>query len=137
MITRKIVTVAITRFLLQPLKSNQHAEKNNSLSWNQTQHSLRCSYQTLNYSANDSWKPQTGHFASSPLSPEEITSKKSTVAVNSNNVSFSPSSSQVPEDLLSHNDSSSSHPPTPVQFCSTKKNIKKGKERNCRGEELD
>ena len=72
------------RFLLQQLKSNQHAEKNNSLSWHQTQHSLPCSYQTLNYSANNSWKPQTRHFASSPLSPEEIISKKSTVAVNSN-----------------------------------------------------
>ena len=63
-------------FLLQELKSNQHAEKNNSLSWHQTQHSLPCSYQTLNYSANNSWKPQTRHFASTPLSLEEIISKK-------------------------------------------------------------
>ena len=76
--------IGYNRFLLQQLKSNQHAEKNNSLSWHQTQHSLPCSYQTLNYSANNSWKPQTRHFASSPLSPEEIISKKSTVAVNSN-----------------------------------------------------
>ena len=45
------------RFLQQQLKSNQHAEKNSSLPWHQTQHSLPCSYQTLNYSANDSWKP--------------------------------------------------------------------------------
>ena len=113
--------IGYTRFLLQQLKSNQHAEKNNSLSWHQTQHSLPCSYQTLNYSANKSWKPQTRHFASSPLSPEEIISKKSTVAVNSNCVSFSASSSQVSEDSLSNNDSSSSHPPTPVEECSAKK----------------
>ena len=58
--------IGYNRFLLQQLKSNQHAEKNNSLSWHQTQHSLPCSYQTLNYSANNSWKPQTRHFASSP-----------------------------------------------------------------------
>ena len=45
------------RFLRQQLKSNQHAEKNSSLPWHQTQHSLPCSYQTLNYLANDSWKP--------------------------------------------------------------------------------
>ena len=65
------------RFLLQQLKSNQHAEKNNSLSWDQTQHILPCSYQTLNYSANNSWKLlETRHFASSPSSPEEIISKK-------------------------------------------------------------
>ena len=64
------------RFLRQQLKSNQHAEKNSSLPWHQTQHSLPCSYQTLNYSANNSWKPQTRHFASFPLSPEEIISKK-------------------------------------------------------------
>ena len=76
MITRKIVTLAITDFLLQQLKSNQHAGKNNSLSWHQTQHSLPGSYQTLNYLANNSWKPQTRHFSSSPLSPEEIISKK-------------------------------------------------------------
>ena len=68
--------IGYNRFLLQQLKSNQHAEKNNSLSWHQTQHSLPCSYQTLNYSANNSWKPQTRHFASFPLSPEEIISKK-------------------------------------------------------------
>ena len=45
------------RFLQQQLKSNQHAEKNSSLPWHQTKQSLPCSYQTLNYSANDSWKP--------------------------------------------------------------------------------
>ena len=45
------------RFLQQQLKSNQHTEKNSSLPWHQTKHSLPCSYQTLNYSANDSWKP--------------------------------------------------------------------------------
>ena len=96
--------IGYNRFLLQQLKSNQHAEKNNSLSWHQTQHSLPCSYQTLNYLANNSWKPQTRHFASSPLSPEKMISKKSTVAVNSNSVSFSASSSQVSEDTLSNND---------------------------------
>ena len=106
--------IGYNRFLLQQLKSNQHAEKNNSLSWHQTQHSLPCSYQTLNYSA-----------------------KKSTVAVNSNGVSFWASSSQVSEDSLSNNDSSSSHIPAPVEECSAKKNIKEEKERNCRGEELD
>ena len=42
------------RFLLQQLKSNQHAEKNNYLSWHQTQHSLSRSYQTFNYLANNS-----------------------------------------------------------------------------------
>ena len=68
--------IGYNRFLLQQLKSNQHAEKNNSLSLDQTQHSLPCSYQTLNHSANNSWKSQTRHFASSPLSPEEIMSKK-------------------------------------------------------------
>ena len=68
--------IGYNRFLLQQLKSNQHAEKNNSLSWDQTQHSLPCSYQALNYSANNSWKHQTRHFASSPLTPEEIISKK-------------------------------------------------------------
>ena len=93
--------IGYNRLLLQQLKSNQHAEKNNSLPWHQTQHSLPCSYQTLNYSANNSWKPQTRHFASSPLSPEEIISKESTVAVNSNSVSFLASSSQVSEDTLS------------------------------------
>ena len=46
--------IGYKRFLLQQLKSNQHAEKNNSLSWHLTQHSLTCSYQTLNYSANNS-----------------------------------------------------------------------------------
>ena len=129
--------IGYNRFLLQQLKSNQHAEKNNSLSWHQTQHSLPCSYQTLNYSANNSWKPQTRHFASSPLSPEEIISKKSTVAVNSNSVSFSKLSSQVSEESLSNNCASSSHPRTPVEECSAKKNIEEGKDRNCRGEELD
>ena len=74
--------IGYNRFLLKQLKSNQHAEKNIYLSWHQTQHSLPCSYQTLNYLANNSWKLQTRHFASSPLSPEEIISKKSTVAVN-------------------------------------------------------
>ena len=64
--------IGYNRFLLQQLKSNQHAEKNNSLCWHQTQHSLPCSYQTLNYSANNSWRPQARHFASAPLSSEEI-----------------------------------------------------------------
>ena len=50
--------IGYNRFLLQQLKSNQHAEKNNSLSWHQTQYSLPCSYQTLIYSANNSWKPR-------------------------------------------------------------------------------
>ena len=68
--------IGYNRFLLQQLKSNQHAEKNNSLSWHQTQHSLPCSYQTLNYLTNNSWKPQTRHLASSPLSQEEIILKK-------------------------------------------------------------
>ena len=68
--------IGYNRFLLQQLKSNQHAEKNNSLSWHQIQYSLPCSYQTLNYSANNSWRPQARHFASSPLSSEEIISKK-------------------------------------------------------------
>ena len=117
--------IGYNRFLLQQLKSNQHAEKNNSLSWHQTQHSLPCSYQTLNYSANNSWKLQTRHFASTPLSPEEIISKTSAVAVNPNSVSFSAFSS------WSNNDSSSSHPPTPVEECSAKKNIEEGKETNC------
>ena len=67
------------RFLLQQL--NQQAEKNNFLSRHQTQHSLSCSYQTLNHLANNSWKPQTRHFASSPLSPEEIILKKSTYRI--------------------------------------------------------
>ena len=118
-------------FFLQELKSNQHAEKNNSLSWHQTQHRLPCSYQTLNYSANNSWKPQTRHFTSTPLSLEEIISKTSRVAINPNSVSFSASSSQVSEDLSSNHDSSSSHPPTPVEECSAKKNIDEGKETNC------
>ena len=68
--------IGYNKFLLQQLKSNQHAEKNNFLSSHQTQHSLPCSYKTWKYSANNSWKPQTRHFASSPLSPEEIISKK-------------------------------------------------------------
>ena len=68
--------IGYNRILPEQLKSNQHAEKSNSLSWHQTQRSLPCSYQILNYSANNSWKPQTRHFASSPLSPEEIISKK-------------------------------------------------------------
>ena len=63
--------IGYNRLLLQ-----QHAEKNNSLSWHQTQHKLPCNYQTLNHLANTSWKPQTRHFASSPLSPGEIISKK-------------------------------------------------------------
>ena len=58
--------IGYNRFLLQQLKSNQHAERNNSLSWDQSQHSLLCSYQTLNYLADNSWKPQNRHFASSP-----------------------------------------------------------------------
>ena len=69
--------IGYNRFLLQQLKSNQRAQKKkNSLSWHKTQHSLPSSYQTLNYLASNSWKPQTRHFASSPLSPEEIISKK-------------------------------------------------------------
>ena len=68
--------IGCNRFLLQQLKSNQHAEKNNSLSWHQIQHSLPCSYQTFNYSPNNSWKPQTRHFTLSPFLPEEIISKK-------------------------------------------------------------
>ena len=107
--------IGYNRLLLQQLKSNQHAEKNNSLSWHQTQQKLPCNDQTLNYLANNSWKPQTRHFASSPLWPEEIISKKSTVAINSNSVSFSAFSSQVSEDSLSNSDSPSSHPPTPVE----------------------
>ena len=103
------------------MKSNQHAEKNNSLSWHQTQHSLPCSYQTLNYLTNNSWKPQTRHLASSPLSQEEIIKKKKIVAVNSNSVNSSASSSQVWQDSLWNNDSSCSHPPTPWRICSTKK----------------
>ena len=99
------------RFLLQQL--NQQAEKNNFLSRHQTQHSLSCSYQTLNHLANNSWKPQTRHFASSPLSPEEIILKKSTV-----------------QDSLPNNDSS-------LHKMFSKKIIEKGKERNCRGEELE
>ena len=68
--------IGYNRFLMQQSKSNQQAEKHNSLSLYQTQDSLPCSYQTLNYLANNSWKPQTRHFASSPLSLEEIISKK-------------------------------------------------------------
>ena len=124
--------IGYNRFLLQQLKSNQHAEKNNSLSWHQTQHSLPCSYQTLNYSAYNSWKPQTRHFASSPLSLEEIKSKKSTVAVNSNSVNFSASSSfqRIHCQTVIH------HLHTHLHLLKTVKQ-KKGKERNCRGEELD
>ena len=68
--------ISYNRFLLQQLKLKQHAEKNNSLSCHQSQHGLLCSYQALNYSANNSRKSQTRQFASSPLSPEEIISKK-------------------------------------------------------------
>ena len=53
--------------------------------------------------------------------------KKSTVAVNSNRFSFSASSSQVSQDSLSNNDSSSSHSPTPVEECSAKKISRKGR----------
>ena len=49
--------ISYNRFLLQQLKSKQHAEKNNSLSCHQSQHGLLCSYQALNYSANNSRKP--------------------------------------------------------------------------------
>ena len=42
------------RFLLQQLKSNQHAEKNNFLSWHQTKHGLSRSYQTFNNLENNS-----------------------------------------------------------------------------------
>ena len=119
--------IGCNRFLMQQLKSSHHAEKNNSLSWHQTQHSLSCSYQTLNYSPNNSWKPETRHLVSSPLSPEEIISKKSTVAVNSNNVIFSASPFQVSEDSLTNNDSSSSYPPTSVEECSAKKISRKGR----------
>ena len=79
------------------------------------------SYQTLSYSANNSWKPETRHLVSSPLSPEEIISKTSTVAVNSNSIRFSASPFQVSEDSLTNNDSSSSYPPTSVEECSAKK----------------
>ena len=113
--------IGYNKFLLQQLKSNQHAEKNNFLSSHQTQHSLPCTYQTLNYSANNSQKPQTKHFTSSPLSPEETVSKTITVAINSNIASFSASSSQLSEDSLSNNDSSSSPTPKPAEECSTKK----------------
>ena len=125
--------IGYKRFLLKQLKSNQHAEKNNSLSSHQPQHNLPCSYQTLNYSTNNSWKPQTRHFASSPLSPEEIISKKGTVAVNSNSVSFSASSSKVSGDSLSNNDLPLSHPPTPVEECSAKKILRKGRKGNSTG----
>ena len=111
--------IGYKRFLLKQLKSNQHAEKNNSLSSHQPQHNLPCSYQTLNYSTNNSWKPQTRHFASSPLSPKEIISKKGTVAVNSN--SLSAFSSHVSEDSLSNNDSSLSHQPHPLKIIQQKK----------------
>ena len=99
--------IGYKRFLLKQLKSNQHAEKNNSLSSHQPQHNLPCSYQTLNYSTNNSWKPQTRHFASSP--------------VNSNSVSLSASSSHVSEDSLSNNDSSLSHQPHPLKTIQQKK----------------
>ena len=79
---------------------------------------------------------------SSPLSPEEIISKKSTVAVNSNSVIFSLSSSQVSEDSLSDKDSSSSHPPTSVEECSATKILRKGRkgipaEKNWTREEIE
>ena len=69
--------------------------------------------------------------------------KKSTVAVNSNSVSFSASLSQVSEDSLSKNDSSSSHPLTPAEECSAKKKIsRKGRkgivaEKNWTTEEIE
>ena len=68
--------------------------------------------------------------------------KKSTVAVNSNSVSFSASSYQVSEDSLSNNDSSSSHPTTPVEECSAKKISRKGRkgiaaEKNWTREEIE
>ena len=68
--------------------------------------------------------------------------KKSTVAVNSNRFSFSASSSQVSQDSLSNNDSSSSHSPTPVEECSAKKISRKGRkgiaaENNWTGEEIE
>ena len=119
--------IGYNKFLLQQLKSNQHVEKNHFLSSHQTQHSLPCSYQTWKYSAINSWKPQTRHFASSPLSPEETVSKTTTVAVNSNIVSFSASSSQLSEDSLSNNDSSSSPTPKPAEECSAKKISRKGR----------
>ena len=100
------------------------------------------SYQTLNYSANNSWKPETRHFVSSPLSPEEIISKTSTVVVNSNSIRFSASPSQVSEDSLTNNDSSYSYPPTPVEECSAKKISRKGRkgiaaEKNWTREEIE
>ena len=58
--------IGYNRFLLQQLKSNQHAEKKKFLSSHEKL-SLPCSYQTLNHSANNSWKPQTRHSASSPF----------------------------------------------------------------------
>ena len=107
-----------------------------------TQHSLPYSYQTLNYSANNSWKPQTRHFESFPLSQEEIISKRGTVAVNSNSISFSASSSHVSEDSLSNNDSSSSHLPTPIEEYSAKKISRKERkgiaaEKNMTREEIE
>ena len=38
--------IGYNRILLQQLKSNQHAEKSNSLFWHQTQYSSPSSYQT-------------------------------------------------------------------------------------------
>ena len=35
--------IGYNRLLLQQLKPNHHADKNNSLLWHQTQHSLLCS----------------------------------------------------------------------------------------------
>ena len=68
--------------------------------------------------------------------------KKSTVAVNSNSVSFSASSSQVSEDSLSKNDSSSSHQLTPAEECSSKQISRKGRkgivaEKNWTTEEIE
>ena len=39
--------IGYNRVLLQQLKLNWHAEKNNSLSWRQTQYSLLCSYEII------------------------------------------------------------------------------------------
>ena len=48
--------IGYNRFLLQQLKSNQHAEKI-IICLDIRLNSLPCSYKTLNYLANNSWKP--------------------------------------------------------------------------------
>ena len=129
--------IGYSRFLLQHLKSNQHTEKNNFLSRHQTQHSLPCNYQTLNYLANNTWKPQTRHFASCPSSSEEIISKKRYSSSKFKQVQlfgilFSSFRGFIVKQWFIIF--------TPTYTCwrmFSKKNIEEGKERNCRGEELD